>query len=431
MFKNKKIISLVCAATLFSSLNAKELNLNELVDIALQNNTNIEVSKNQKEVKVQELNKAKSAYLPKVTASADIGEYDIQSNGVTQEGSANSLTLSANQLIYDFGKTSSSIEASEHNLDASSTDILSNKQETVLGVKKAYYDILNKYQQIVVAKESVKLDELQLSQAKAYFKAGVRTQIDVTNALLKLSNSKLKLVQSQYDLKISKTKLISILGKNISEELEVKVDNKDISKLSKTARLKYKELEELITIGLTKRPEIKKFSSLIKTNKASFKNADSQYYPRIDLNASYSDKNSDDIASLESEQTALLLNLKWDLFTGFTTKADKKISLSNLNITKKQLEQQKLEITQDITNSYYNLKQSYDSINIGILSLELAVKNLDLATQRYKAGLNDLLEVNDAKFEYTESKNTLINAYYTYLTNTASLEYSLGVIYEN
>lgn len=427
MLNKTKFISITCALFLSTSINAKELNLDEILDIALKNNTNIQVSKYQEDIKTQELKKAKSAYLPKLSASADIGNYDIEASGVTQEGDATSVTLSASQLIYDFGKTSNSIDASKYNLEASSTEIQTSTKDTILSVKEAYYDILNKHQQIIVAKEAVSLDKLQLSQANEYFKAGVRTKIDVINAQLNLSNSELKLVQANYDLKISKTKLISLLGTSYEEEIDVKLDSNDISSLAKSIKIEDENLAKLINIAFDNRSELQKYKALIKTNKANLNSASAEYYPTIDVSASYSDKNSDDISSLEQTQTAVLLNLKWDLFTGDTTSANKKISLANLSTTKKQFEQQKLQIRQDVTSAYLNLEQSFKSIKINLLSLDLSTRNLNLADERYKAGLNDLLEVNDAKLEYTKSKTNLVNSYYTYLSNTANLEYSLGV----
>ncbi len=427
MLNKTKFISITCALFLSTSINAKELNLDEILDIALKNNTNIQVSKYQEDIKTQELKKAKSAYLPKLSASADIGNYDIEASGVTQEGDATSVTLSASQLIYDFGKTSNSIDASKYNLEASSTEIQTSTKDTILSIKEAYYDILNKHQQIIVAKEAVSLDKLQLSQANEYFKAGVRTKIDVINAQLNLSNSELKLVQANYDLKISKTKLISLLGTSYEEEIDVKLDSNDISSLAKSIKIEDENLAKLINTAFDNRSELQKYKALIKTNKANLNSVKAEYYPTLDVSASYSDKNSDDISSLEQTQTAVLLNLKWDLFTGDTTSANKKISLANLSTTKKQFEQQKLQIRQDVTSAYLNLEQSFESIKINLLSLDLSTRNLNLANERYKAGLNDLLEVNDAKLEYTKSKTNLVNSYYTYLSNTANLEYSLGL----
>lgn len=426
MLRNKKFISIVCALALSTSLSAKDFNLEELINIALEHNTNIHVSKNTKDASIEELNKAKAGYLPKLSANASIGEYDIETAASKQDGNSDTVSLNASQLLYDFGKTTSSIDASKYNLQSSKSDIITKSQDTILSVKEAYYDILNKYQQINVAKEAVELDTLQLNQAQEYFKAGIRTKIDVTNAKLNLSNSQLDLVKADYALKIAKTKIISILGVDINESMDIKPDTLKITTLAKSIDLSNIDLDGLIKLGLEQRSELKNLESQVMVNKANMTNANSQYYPTLDLNASYTDQNSDDIASLESQQSTLTLNLKWDLYTGDTTASDKKISLANLSTAKKQLHQQKLQIRQDITDAYFNLRQSFDSIKISLLSLKLATENLDLANQRYQAGLNDLLEVNDAKLEYTRSKSSLVNTYYDHLTNTARLDYNLG-----
>jgi len=431
MLRNKKLISLVCCAFLANTLNANEIGteytLKDLLKIAVSNNSKIQLSKEQLNIKKQEVKKARAAYLPILSASADVGQYDIESGGITQDGTANSVALSANQLIYDFGKTKSNVSISKSNLDASKSDIITTRSSILLSVKQAYYDILNKSQQIKVSKEAIKLDELQLEQAIAYFKAGVRTQIDITNAKLKLSNSKLKLVQEEYDLKVAKSKLTSVLGKALDSDFKVKKEKKNILTLAKAVKFNQKSLDSLIEIALKNRAEITKQEALVNASKSNMTLVDSQYYPKLDMAASFSDKNSDDISSLDVEQKALLLNVKWDFFTGNTTKYDKRISRSQLKSNYEELKQQKLEIQEEVTTAYYNLKQTAESVRIGLLSLNLATKNLRLADERYKAGLNDLIELNDAKLEYTQSKSSLVDTYYSYLTNIANLEYSLGL----
>jgi len=431
MLKNKKLISFVCCAFLANTLNANQIGteytLKDLLKVAISNNSKIQLSNEQLNIKKQEVKKARAAYLPILSASADVGTYDIESGGASQDGSANSLSLSANQLIYDFGKTKSNVAISKSNLDASKSDIITTRSSILLSVKKAYYDILNKSQQIEVSKEAIKLDELQLEQAIAYFKAGVRTQIDITNAKLKLSNSKLKLVQEEYDLKVAKSKLISVLGKNLGNDIKIKKDKRNILTLAKAVKFNQKSLDTLINIALENRSEITKQEALVNASKSNMGLVDSQYYPKVDMAASFSDKNSNDITSLDVEQKALLLNVKWDFFTGNTTKYDKRISRSQLQSNYEELKQQKLEIQEEVTTAYYNLKQTSESVRIGLLSLNFATKNLSLADERYKAGLNDLIELNDAKLEYTQSKSSLVDTYYSYLSNIANLEYSLGL----
>ena len=149
---SKLFIYSICFVFLTINLNAKGLSLEELIEIALNNNTNIQLSKNQKDVSEQRLRQSQASYLPYVTSSANTGEYDIKQSGVKQDGNATNVTVNANQLIYDFGKTTTAIKASKYNVEASQEDVTSIEKQIILAVKKAYFDILNRHQQIVVAK---------------------------------------------------------------------------------------------------------------------------------------------------------------------------------------------------------------------------------------------------------------------------------------
>lgn len=428
MFNTKKLILSISIISLFTTLNAKDITLKELIDLAIQNNSNIKISQHKEEIKKANLFTSKAAYLPKLSAKGELARYDIKSNGSSVDDSVTSLSLSANQLIYDFGKTTSNIKSAKKELEASSFETISNITSTVLKTKQAYYNILNNYQQINLARESIKIDELHLNQANSYYEAGVRTLIDVTDAKLKLSNSKLKLVQSKYSLKNSKTKLISILGLDNISGLNIKRDM-NIENIVKNHNRQDISLNQLLVNGYKNRSELKMYEVQILSQKLKLKSNNKEYYPKLDFDASYSDKSSDEIASIDSKQTTAGIYLKWDFYTGGTTKANIKTSLANLNTLKQQRIQQKLQIKEDITSAYFKVKENQESINIALLNVNLSTQKLDLANQRYKAGLNDLVEVSDSKLQYTQSKSDLINTYYNYLDSKASLDYATGIIY--
>jgi outer membrane protein TolC len=435
MFKTKKLISFISIISLFTTLNAKDITLKELIDLAIQNNSNIKISQHKEEIKKANLITSKAAYLPKLSAQGELAIYDIKNNGSSVDDikssvddNVTSLSLTVNQLIYDFGKTSSNIESAKKDLEASFFETITNITSIVLKTKQAYYSILNNYQQINLAQESIKIDKLHLNQANSYYEVGVRTLIDVTDAKLKLSNSKLKLVQSKYSLKNSKTKLISILGLDNISALNIKSDMQ-IENIVKKFTTKDSSLNQLIENGYKNRSELKMYKEQILSQKLKLKRDNKEYYPKLDFDASYSDKNSDKIASIDSRQTTAGIYLKWDFYTGGTTKANIKSSLANLNTLKQQRVQQKLQIKEDITSAYFKVKENQESINIALLSVQLATQKLDLANQRYEAGLNDLVEVSDSKLQYTQSKSDLINTYYSYLDSKASLDYATGIIY--
>jgi len=61
------------------------------------------------------------------------------------------------------------------------------------------------------------------------------------------------------------------------------------------------------------------------------------------------------------------------------------------------------------------------------LPQDLAAENLRLAEGRYKAGIGDLLEFNDAQLLFTQNQSDLVVTYYTYLTALARIERAAGL----
>lgn len=428
MYNKTKLIASIYVFSILSNANAKPINLEELINTAVENNSNIQISKYAKEKEKASYNLSKTDYLPSVSLSGELARYNIESLGTELNDNVTGYTLSASQLLYDFGKTSNQIESAKKSFEASNFEIVKNISTTVLNTKQAYYNILNNYQQINLAKESIKIDDLHLEQADNYYNAGIRTLIDVTDAKLQLSNSKLKLIQSEYSLRNSKAKLISILGIDSSDEVEINEDT-EINTAVKNIKTNKLDLEKLLKNGLENRAEINVYKKQIEAQQLELKNSNQEYYPTLNLDANYSDKNSDEIASIDAKQASVGVYLKWDIYTGNSTKENIAISLANLKSLKQQLFQQKLQIKEDITSAYLKVKENEESINIGVQNIKLSADKLDLANQRYKAGLNDLVEVNDSKLAYTQAKSQLIDTYYNYLNSKANLDYAIGVIY--
>ena len=67
---------LILVPLFITSLIANELN--DLIDIALQNNSNIIIKKSNIDNKDATITEAKSAYLPNLSLSADLSTYDIK-----------------------------------------------------------------------------------------------------------------------------------------------------------------------------------------------------------------------------------------------------------------------------------------------------------------------------------------------------------------
>ena len=122
------------------------------------------------------------------------------------------------------------------------------------------------------------------------------------------------------------------------------------------------------------------------------------------------------------------VGLSWEIFSGFETEgkvAEAKSRMFELQASLRDLE---LAIVQDVTDSYLRADENSEAVDIADQTMKLAKENLDLAEGRYKAGLNDIIEFNDAQLTYTRAQSSLVSTYYTYLTALARIEFATGII---
>ena len=423
-----KTVNKIFFLTLFFISNLysqNSLNLDQLIELALKNNQDIKIAKFDNKEKEADIKKSKSQYYPKLTAKADLSSYEInQNSNVIKDNSVKTYSIIANQLIYDFGKSKYKIDISKKNLEISQKDLIIIINKTILNVSKAYYEILKKHELINVAKESLKIDSLQLDKVQNYLDAGIKTKIDLTNAKLSLSSSKLDLIKANYSLKQSYAKLITILGNK--EKHIIKSNSFNLTESKNSIKKLGKNLEFYVNEGLKNRVELKRYKDLLKSNELDLKSQKSNYYPKVDFNASYADSASNE-NSLNKEQTIAGIYLSWDFFTGFSTDADVKKSLYTLNKTSEKLLQDKLVIEENITDAYIFVVQNYESFLISFESLDLAKQNLFLAQERYKNGLNDIFELNTSKLQFIEAKSNLVITYYDYKKSQAILSFESGL----
>ena len=80
-----------------------------------------------------------------------------------------------------------------------------------------------------------------------------------------------------------------------------------------------------------------------------------------------------------------------------------------------------------MTDSYLRAEENLEGVNVAHETLILAKENFHMASERYKAGLNDMIEYNDAQLLLSRAQSNLIGTYYDYLTALSRLEHAVGV----
>ncbi len=405
------------------------LTISRCLDIALKKNPNIVAAMNTVEVNRNRVGEARSGYYPQISAT---GSYDrinpvpgtaAAPLGVREIFNQYSGSVNLNQNIYDFGKTSSSVDVSKYNLESSRSDLSTSQDTIILGVKQAYYGVLQAKRNRDVAADVIKQFQLHLDQAKAFYEVGTNAKIDVIKAEVDLSNSKLSLINAENAFKISRITLNNAMGVPDPPEYTIE-DNLSFQQYAIT-------LEEATTRAFENRPDLQSVIAKRQAAEANISFASSGHYPVLSGNASYL-SGAQDVPPSALEHGGLDrgwqvgVALTIPLFSGFLTSHQVAEARSNLYVLKANEESLRQQILLDVRQAYLNLQAAEASISTADLASKQAKENLDLANGRYTAGVGSPIEVSDAFATYVTAQATHTGALYNYKIAQASIEKAMG-----
>ena len=421
------IISVLCLLPIrMSQAETLQLTLEECIQIALENNPQIEIARQQYQANQGVLTQAKSFYLPQLSGGIGYGRQYIDTEFPVDEDNVGSGLLQISQLIFDFGKTTGLIDTSSFNLQASGENLAQVYHDLVFDVKSRFYNVLEARRLIGVAEQAVDNFEQQLYRAQRFFESGVRTRIDVTNAEVNLSNEKLNLLRSNADYKTALVSLEQVIGTVPNNgDYEPITNEPPTEELASQKPEMPDSLDTLLQTAEVNRPGLKEFQFLIQAAESSITQARGDYWPTIDAVGDYNTFETD-LPSL-SDQWQITARLNWEFFSGFETEGKVAEATAQLREVQAGLRDFELEVTRDVTDSYLRADENREGVDIADQTVELAEENLRLAEGRYKAGIGDLLEFNDAQLLYTQNQSNLVITYYNYLTALARIDRAVGV----
>lgn len=436
------------------------LTLERCLDIAFNNNPNIDLAKNTTKIYQSKIGQAKSGYFPQLNVASGYG----RQNSITNSSSDNDNNLysgnvNVNQLIYDFGKTQTKTKIQKLNLNASTSDVDDITVKIAFNVKQAYYSALLAKINKDIFTQSINQNEKHLKQAKAFFEIGIRSKIDVTTADVNLSNIKLNYLKASNTYKIAIANLNNAMGLYEAPEYDISdtvnfnrpknITNKDIkvayTKSSNTAAkgtilksavekhsiigdLSFKKfditLEEAVKKAFENRPDLKSTITKETIANESVKLAKKDYMPALTSYANY---------GVGGQQFPLDngwsfgANVNIPVFNGLLTKNQVNEAKANLDVAKSNIEILKQNIYLQVQQAYINLVESEKIIPITEVTVKQARENFELANGRYNVGVGSSIEINDAETSYNNAQLSYVQAFYDYNMAYINLENAMGV----
>lgn len=342
-------------------------------------------------------------------------------------GSKNSFdaAITLSQVIFNM-KVNTAIQIASEYSSYSKEGNRGARNDVVLNVKKAFYNILLMKKLVNVSREGYQVAKANYENVASLYRQGVSSEYDFLRAEVQMANSEPGVIQSENSLELAKNYIKNLLSLDINKPIDVIGD------------FQYEEIpSELMqnktTEAIANNPLIKQLSiqeSLLDKNVTIQR---SDYYPSLAFFGQYDFQSQDNTWNIKNYNWAksfmLGLQLNYTLFDGFSRGS--RIEQAIIDKEKVMLTRRKVEEGLKIRIMQANLKmeESTKRIKAQEKNLEQAEKTIKIAQTRYKNGVGTQLELIDTQAALTFAQTNYATAVYDFIT--AKAEWENAVTLEN
>lgn len=433
------------------------LSLNDCITIALKNNPAVKNARYNYGISKANVNIARSEFFPTLGVGAGYTYTGTNNKHYSSNTNAYSVEATLNQLLWNFGRTNANIRMQKFYLIADLYNFENTVRETIFNVKQCYFEVLAARATVIINKAYVDINERNYLRTKAYFEEGLKSRIDLVNAEVTLSDSKITLIQSENSYKNALVNLnnamyltsapsylisstegfnlkdnvapvdLSRMTKPSDEQItEVPVSVSDAKLLTSVEKLEvltdYKvsdfpySFEECMKMAYENRADLKAYNSTLDAVKENLLYVKRNYYPSISASAGYGFR---DINRTNSFNIGVNLDSSINIMN---QKANVDAAKLQVDIAQNSLNQLNQDIYFEVQNAYINMIELEKQIPLLAVKVRQTFENYELAEGRYYVGLSDYIELQDAKVNYNNAQCSYIETIYKYNVARADLE---------
>ncbi|MDZ7718817.1 MAG: TolC family protein [Balneolaceae bacterium] len=447
---------------------SQTLNLEQAIQIALANNTQMKRALLSIRDADQQVRIAWSNVMPEVAASANYTRnLEVPVNFIpavifNPEADPNELTpvafgtdnnwqggLSVSQTIFS-GQAFVGISSSEVYKAAQSENLRATSQGIVTQTRVAYHQVLIAKEQVTLIQEQIDRIEKNLEDTRIRFEEGFVDEYAVLQLEVQLGNIQPQLTTAQFAVDTAKRELLDVLGLPLHLPIDVegnlsKLDifsasaespeNRSLKKIDKNVPIQLNKDSLLTRQAFELRGDLRVLDVQQQLQDRQLKAQRSQYLPSLSANYNLqwtaSQPGSPQFFGTEDQRArsqTIMLNLQIPIFQGFSRDASiqqTKIQLKDLEL---QENQTRRTAQKEILSAQQSIEEAFETIEAQQQVLKQARRGYERAEARYQNGVGTQQELNDADLQLRQAENSYSQTVFNYLNAKAQYDQALGLV---
>ncbi|MDB4915316.1 MAG: hypothetical protein JWM95_2960 [Gemmatimonadetes bacterium] len=397
------------------------LALAQIVDIALRNNPQTQLSWAQARAGAATYGAADAAYFPTIDASSNIA----QSQTTSQLGSIERRTISPqaniSYLLFDFGGRGGSVAAAR--AAAVALDLTHNAtlQNVALQTEAAYFSYQAQRGLLDAARLTVATADTNLASARQRNQAGVATIADVLQAETVLAQAQLDLETAEGNVQTTRAGLAVAMGLPANAPFQLAAAPDSIIVAPPTA-----SVDTLIDRALALRPDLASIRVQIQQAQANVRVARSAELPALTLGGNVG-KVFSNLNTFSGLNYTVTLGVSLPIFN-LARQANVTAAEAQVEAAAARAALLRIQVGQQVYTAYYSLQTATQRAKTTDVLLASATRSEEVALARYRAGVGTIVDLITAQQALANARAQQAQSRWTWATALAQLSHDVGML---
>jgi cobalt-zinc-cadmium efflux system outer membrane protein len=408
------ILILLIPLTPLAQPDKPVMNVEQLIEEALQNNPEILAAKQKWEVFRERVPQARALPDPML----GLGITNLPTNFSFRDEDMTMKEISISQMFPFYGKRKLMGEMAQNEAEAFSNEIQEKINRIIKEVKAAYYELSHVYRTTEVVHRNKRILEDFAKIAETRYAVGEGIQQDVLKAHVEISKMVDELIMLEQRRRALEAKLIALLNRPPESPIG-KPEEVAFRKLAVTA-------EELQKTALDINPTLKAMKKMIEAKEKAYDLAKREYYPDFTFKFAYGQRdNAPDMKRRDMLTGMMELNIP--IF--YKTKQDRKVAETKADVLSweaqyRAMKNEVLFMVTDMATMVHQRERQYELYHTGIIPQ--ASLQVNSAMSAYRVGKVDFLTLLDSQLTLYRYEIEYHQTITEYEKSLANLEAAVG-----
>ena len=393
------------------------LTIEDAMKIALENNFEIKIAKNNTQINETNVTIGNAGMLPTATASIVDNNSITNSSQTRQDGTSTSLDNAKNNslnygvtlgwTVFDGMKMFARLDQLKELQKLGDSQLKQTILVKIGQVNSSYYDLVQQQQQLAALDTTIVISKQRLTLAQNRFSIGKASKLEVLNAQVDLNSDQVALLRQKESYANAKILLNQYLAR------DPKIDFKVTDLVTVDSTL---VLANLMDLAQKQNPALEAQIINKRIAELQLKQVKADRYPVVNLTSGYNFSESQSSLGFTSSASSKGLNYGFNatlnIFDGFNQHRNEKVAKLQIENTQIAIEQQNMILNTQLSTAFQTYLTNLELIDLEEDNEAIAKQNLDITLDKFRIGTITTIDFRTAQLNYVNAKVRYSNAQY-------------------